>query len=140
MNILIVDDDVSVSRFIKKLFIKWGHSVEIADSGRDALKKFAKNGFEMVLLDIFLPDVKGYELIPKFRKQCPDTSIVAMTGYNTRELELKIRKKGVLFYMSKPVETGDLKSVVDFISAKNSGNPHQTNDQTNDQIKKITHQ
>jgi CheY-like chemotaxis protein len=128
VNILIVDDDIFVSCFIEKLFIKWGHSVEIAGSGRDALKKFAQNGFELVLLDIFLPDAKGYDLIPQLKKQCPDTGIVAMTGHNTRELELKIRKKGVLFYMSKPVEIGDLKSVVDYISAKYPGNPHQPAD------------
>jgi response regulator of citrate/malate metabolism len=45
-----------------------------------------------------------------------------MTGYNSRELELEVRKQGVLYYMIKPFEIGDLRSLLDHISKKRSTN------------------
>jgi len=55
-----------------------------------------------MLLDIYLPDCKGHELIPKFKEARPDMGIVTITGYNTRELELEVRQQGILYYMVKP--------------------------------------
>ena len=116
MNVLIVEDDASVAQSIEQLIMTWGHKVEVSDTGKDALKKFYQNTFDLVLLDIFLPDAKGYELIPKFKERCPRIDIVTMTGHNTRELESQIRKLGITFYMIKPVRSNDLKAIVDHIS------------------------
>ncbi len=67
MNILIVEDDLSLARVIGSFVTEWGHDAETADTGKDALVKFRENAFDLVLLDIFLPDMKGYELIPQLR-------------------------------------------------------------------------
>lgn len=118
MKILVVDDDDSVARFIGSFIEKLGHYVEKASDGKEALTKFNKNTFDLVLLDIFLPDIKGYELIPQLKKLHPDVGVVTMTGYNSRDLEFKVRKHGVMYYMIKPFEPDSLKSVLDHISNK----------------------
>ena len=118
MKILIIEDEREVSQFIEKLIESWGHSVESAGTGKEGLKIFKQGGFDLVLLDIFLPDVKGYELIPDFKAINPEVNIVAMTGHNSRELELKVRSQGIIFYMVKPWESHVLKSIVDHISEK----------------------
>lgn len=118
MNVLIVEDDVSIAQSIEQFIMTLGHNCEVTDTGKEALDKFIKDSFDLVLLDIFLPDAKGYELIPKFKERCPRIDIVTMTGHNSRELESRIRKQGITFYMIKPVRIKDLKAIVDHI-AKN---------------------
>jgi response regulator of citrate/malate metabolism len=63
-----------------------------------------------VLLEVFLPDVQAGDLIPQMKRIIPqmkrirpDVIIIAMTGLNSRELEQKIRRQGILYYMIKPL-------------------------------------
>ena len=118
MDILIVEDDAAGFSDLTQRILAWGHKVEKARSGKEALQRFTKNMFDMVLLDIFLPDIEGYKLIPQFKELCPNIGIVTMTGYNSRELEMQVRKQGILYYMIKPFETEYLKSLLDHISQK----------------------
>jgi len=122
MNILLVEDEVSVSRVIGKEIEALGHSVNTAYTGQDALKKVTKNRFDLILLDIYLPDCRGDELIPKFKEAQPDIGIISMTGYNTKELELEVRKKGILYYMVKPFRIEEMKEILDHISKKRKRN------------------
>jgi len=115
MNVLIVDDEISISRFIGSFIEKLGHYAENAHNGKEALIKFSENKFDLVLLDIFLPDIKGYELIPQFKELRHDIGIVTMTGHNSRELELEVRRHGVIYYMIKPFEADSLRFILDHI-------------------------
>lgn len=121
MNLLIVEDDFDTASHIGEMLSGWGHRVETSATGGEALKKAANNRFDLVLLDIFLPDLKGYELIPRLKGLCPDTKIVTMTGYNSRELEWKVRKQGILYYMIKPFEGKSLKSILDHLTRTEAG-------------------
>ncbi|MBW1716890.1 MAG: response regulator, partial [Deltaproteobacteria bacterium] len=120
MNILVVEDDISFAQYITELVEGWNHKVERASSGKDALKRIEQSSFDLVLLDLLLPDIPGYELIPRFKKVFPDIPIVAMTGSNSRELEMKVRENGILYYMIKPFQTEDLKSLLEHLSQKHS--------------------
>jgi DNA-binding response OmpR family regulator len=116
MNILLVEDDISVAKVIRENIEVWNYRVETAYTGQEALKKVRKKGFDLMLLDILLPDCKGSELIPKFREAQPDMRIVTITGYNTREMELEVRQQGVLYYMVKPFRTKEMKMILDHVS------------------------
>jgi DNA-binding response OmpR family regulator len=118
MNILVVEGDVSCAQLLGKTIIKWGHPVEKATSGKEALKRFNQKNFDLVLLNVFLPDMEGYELIAQLKELCPKIGIVTMTEHNSRELELKVRRQGILYYMIKPAETKHLKSLLDHVSKK----------------------
>lgn len=118
MNILIVEDDANCAESIGESIENWGYKVERVASGREALKRVKRDAFDLVLLDIFLPDMEGYELIPQFKTLCPEIGIVTMTGHNTRELEMKVREQGILYYMIKPFETKYLQSLLDHISKR----------------------
>jgi len=118
MNILLVEDEVSVARVIGQEIEALGHSVNTAYTGQDALKKVTKTRFDLILLDIFLPDCKGHELISKFKEAQPDMGIVTMTGYNTKELELEVRQQRIIYYMVKPFRIEEMKEILDYISKK----------------------
>jgi DNA-binding response OmpR family regulator len=118
MHILLVEDDAAVSSVLTEIIRRWGYGVENANTCSNALMKMRQTRFDLILLDIFLPDGKGYELIPRIKELWPTVGIVAMTGYNSRELETKVREQGVLYYMIKPFGTGCLKELLDHISRK----------------------
>lgn len=118
MNVLVVEDDDSNAEPIAGIIKAWDHKVEVSGTGKDALEKARRKHFDLVLLDIFLPDCKGHDLIPQLRDIWPDMGIVTMTGYNSRELELEVRQQRILYYMIKPFETKHLKTLLDHISRK----------------------
>ena len=118
MNILIVDDDVSSAEVIQKQIEALGHDAKIAYTGQDALKIMKENVFDLILLDIYLPDCMGHELIPQFKEMQPDIGIVTITGFNTRELELEVRQKGIIFYMVKPFNLDEMKEILNHFQKK----------------------
>jgi len=123
MHILLVEDEAPVAKVIQQQIENLGHSVETAYTGQDALKKVREKRFDLMLLDILLPGCKGSELIPKFREAEPDMGIVAITGYNTRELELEVRQQGILYYMVKPFRAEEMKMVLDHVSKQRQKPP-----------------
>ena len=121
MEILVVDDDPILGKMLKRGIETWGHGVEIAYTGKEAIKKMEKNVFHGMLLDIFLPDCQGHTLIPRFRVLNPQIHIIAMTGFNSRDLELEVRKQGVDLYLGKPLDLAILEMSLDHM-ARRSGN------------------
>ena len=123
MNILIIEDNIFEARLIERLAAGWGHRVEISRTGEEALEKFRKGKFDLVLLDIFLPDRQGHHLIPHLKEVQSGVGIVTMTAYNSPELELEVRQQGIIYYMIKPFEEMALKEILDHISLKARGPP-----------------
>ncbi|MBN2125389.1 MAG: response regulator [Deltaproteobacteria bacterium] len=121
MNVLIVEDDSVFAGQLTEVLEGWGHRVEWAGTAKEAGERFARRIPDLVLLDIFLPDARGDDLIPWFRECSPEIQIISITGYNSRELELRVRQQGVLFYMIKPIEINDLRSLLEYLSAKGDG-------------------
>ena len=115
MDILLIDDFFTAGA-VKKSIEKFVRSIEIADSVENALIKVERNKFDLLLLNISSKAFDGCELIQQVKSICPDIKIVTMTDLNSRELELKIRKQGVLFYMITPFNKKVLKDIVDYIS------------------------
>jgi DNA-binding response OmpR family regulator len=118
MHILVAEDDIAFAQTLRAMLARWDHGVEIAASGENALERLRRSEFDLILLDIFLPDLKGYELIPHFKEIRPDIGIVTMTGHNSRELEMRIRRLGILYYMIKPFETRFLRSLLEHIAQR----------------------
>ena len=116
MEILLVEDDDSIASVIDENVGKWGHTIKHAKTGREALKKVTKKRFDLILLDIFLPDCMGHRLIQHFKILWPTAGIVTMTGYNSWELELEVRQQGIFYYLIKPFMMVELKEVIDHIS------------------------
>jgi DNA-binding NtrC family response regulator len=115
MDILIIDDFFAAGA-VKKSIEKLVRSIETANSAEDALLKVRDNNFDLVLLNISSKAFDGCELIQHVKSICPDIKIVTMTDRNSRKLELKIRKQGVLFYMITPFNKKVLKEIVGYIS------------------------
>lgn len=118
MKILIIEDTDQVSKFLKLKIEKWGHKAIVAETGKEALDIIETEIFDLILLDIFLPDTIAYDLIPKLKKGWSGMEIITMTGHSSRDVEKKVRSQGILYYMVKPIDLAELKSILQHM-AKN---------------------
>ena len=118
MNVLIVDNEVPVLLTIAGLIRGWGYQAEMSKTGKETLEKLGQSSFDLVLMDVSLPDISAQELIRGIKQLTPRIGIVTMTDESTDELERQIRTLGIIYYMSKPVSEEHLKEILDHISVK----------------------
>jgi DNA-binding response OmpR family regulator len=112
MNVLIVEDDPQVAGLLHRLIQKWGHNAETATTGLEALDRLRSEEFDLILLDIFLPDMDGDELLPRINAVWSGKGIVVMTGSDSQDLEETLRRQGVIFFMVKPINIPELEAIV----------------------------
>ncbi len=118
MKILIVEDSVPISEMLKIRIEKWGHKACVAETGQEAINIIKTDIFDLILLDIFLPDTVAYDLIPKLKAEWSGLDIITMTGYSSNDVEQKIRSQGILYYMVKPIDPAELKSIIQHLNKK----------------------
>ena len=116
MKILTIGPDVVDDDFVRHITKTWGHQLEDAKTGEEALKNLENKDFDLIILSVFITDGKGYELIPEVRRKCPTCKIIAVTDENSRELEAKVRKEGVAYYMIRPFDNENLESIIGHLS------------------------
>lgn len=119
MKVLIVDDDETIIQYLTRRIRQWGYEALPAGTGDGALDMLTREAVDLVLLDVFLVETDALDLIPKIRDLVPDIHIITMTGQSSRDLELRIRSLGILYYMEKPIESENLKLILAHMSEKN---------------------
>lgn len=109
-KILIVDDELSILVPLKFLLEKNDFSVELAQSGKDALDLIAQSKPDLILLDIMLPDLDGYEIYQMIRQnpEWDDIKVIYLSAKN-RDVDIaKGLNLGVDAYVTKPFSNADL--------------------------------
>ncbi|MFO8090996.1 MAG: response regulator [Desulfatiglandaceae bacterium] len=118
MNVLVVESEAPLIWDIINLIQDWGYQATAVCSGREALDVTQRKPFDLVLLDVSLPDVDCRELILKLKEICPDIGIVTMAVESSDKLEKEIRALGIVYYMCKPVSEKSLKDILDHMCSK----------------------
>lgn len=118
MRILVVEEDASLAGLMKALLENWGHEAQHCTRGKDAERMFMASPYDLVLMEVLLPDMRGEDLISRLKGVSPDARIVTMTGNNSRDMEVRIRNRGILYYMVKPLETENLRSLLEHLSKR----------------------
>ncbi|MFI5314754.1 MAG: response regulator [Myxococcota bacterium] len=80
-RILVVDDDTAVRESIAEILRSEGASVDEVANGREAIERLRRERFELVLSDVVMPEMDGYELFQAARREAPDTPVVLMTAF-----------------------------------------------------------
>jgi DNA-binding response OmpR family regulator len=106
-TVLIVDDDQAVRRGFKAILEKEGYSVEVAETGAEALDKIQTEKFDVLLIDVRLPDVDGTELLSRVSKFSDSIKII-ITGFSSEEVGMKAADYGADDFLVKPVKPEDL--------------------------------
>lgn len=107
-KILIVDDESRMRKSLASLLKEHGFCIHMADTGKKALALIEKNSFDIVLLDLILPDMLGHQLIQYFHQKDPDTIVIMITGNASIDSAVEALKKGAYDYLKKPFEIAEL--------------------------------
>jgi signal transduction histidine kinase/FixJ family two-component response regulator len=123
LSVLAVDDQEYNLELLKIILEKWGVNVDEATSGKDAIKLFQNNDYDMILMDVQMPQMSGLEATEYIRnsnkKEGKTIPIIALTAASTKEETEKCLKAGMNDYLLKPFKQNDLQKII--IKQKSSG-------------------
>jgi len=100
-RILIVEDETNLLKQLKKLIIKEGFIVDIAENGKKALEKWENNIYDLVLLDLAMPKMNGREVLNRIKSKQPLTQIVIISGQGGKDDLIDAINKHVYKYIEK---------------------------------------
>jgi CheY-like chemotaxis protein/anti-sigma regulatory factor (Ser/Thr protein kinase) len=120
-RILVVDDDKTTRLVLRKVLTNAGFSTSVAKDGVEALKAIDGGGFDLMLLDVWMPRMNGLELLAKLRASANRPRVVVMTSDDAPETLLKAVREQAFKYVHKPVESAALiETVQDALAAPES--------------------
>jgi len=110
ISVLIVDDDIGMTETLSDILSLKGYDIAIANSGLEALEKVRSKAYDVVLLDIKMPDINGVDVFKQIKTITPNSSVILMTAYALQELIEQAKKEGVLAVLPKPIDVERLVS------------------------------
>jgi two-component system CheB/CheR fusion protein len=121
-RIVIVDDDVDTTNTLTMLLQMKGYEVIRCYAGADAIEKACSFHVEVVILDLAMPEVDGYEVARQLRQSdaCKDTLLIAVTGYADEEHHQRAMQVGFDHYFIKPVDFAVLHDVLEAHKSRNA--------------------
>jgi two-component system, NtrC family, response regulator AtoC len=111
--ILIVEDEAILAKNLKTYLLRHGFDVQNVGSGEAALEEFDTYKPDALLLDFNLPHMSGLEVLAKVRQKDPRVKVVMITGHGNEQIAVDAMKAGAYDYLTKPVELGKIKLVLD---------------------------
>lgn len=111
INILVVDDEKNICWILKKLFTQKGYNVDEANSGREAIEKIEKNTYNLIFLDIIMPDILGFEVLEKIKNLPIVPPVIIMTAQSTMKNAVEAMKRGAFEYITKPFELNEIEVI-----------------------------
>ncbi|MBC8229701.1 sigma-54-dependent Fis family transcriptional regulator [bacterium] len=111
-KILVVDDEISIRKILFDLLERERYYVELASSAEEALEKIKETTFDLIISDIRMPGMDGFELLKKIRTMNVDSAVIFITGYGSVESAVEAIKLGVVDYIEKPFRFGQFKNLV----------------------------
>ncbi len=101
-RILVVDDEADIRESLEALLDMEGYRVELAQNATEGLKKIESGNYDLILLDLMMPDRSGMEVLREVRERDTDTPIFMITAYGSVEVAVNALKSGASDYFSKP--------------------------------------
>jgi DNA-binding response OmpR family regulator len=117
-RILVVDDEAVVVNSVRKALSRRDYTVEAAFTGKDALSHIVSRKYDLVLLDMRLPDTNGLDLLSTIKKHWPNLPVAVVTGYASIDTAVDAVQRGANDYMPKPFTPDELFSLTNRILEK----------------------
>jgi len=122
-RVIVVDDDPGLRTLFIALLERKGFTVDVAPDGRAAYDQICRNAYSVILLDLMMPDVNGFELLQRLARECPSLlpRVIVMTGASRRVVET-LDTTSIWGLIRKPFDIDDLVSAV---TACSDGHPRE---------------
>lgn len=111
-SILIIDDEDFVRGAIQEILEDEGHTVEVASSGEEGIEKFKKGKFDLVLTDLGMPGIAGWEVVAHIKAINKNVPVILLTGWANQTDVRRAKEKGVDLILGKPISSKDLVAMV----------------------------
>ena len=136
-KILIVDDDLSMLKMLSTFFEKAGYEVLQQHSGLQALSMLEADQFDVVITDLMLDGVSGFDILQKTKQYSPHTEVVVITGHSSIDSAVRAMREGAFDYITKPIALEELSIVIE--KAYERRNFLSEIRHLRDQVKQYTH-
>jgi PAS domain S-box-containing protein len=107
-HVLAVDDEPLVRRALEAMLREAGHTVVAAGDGQEAIAEFERRAFDVVLLDLGMPDMNGYQVAERMKAVKPEVPIILVTGWGEDMDKERVRASGIAMTLGKPFKPDDL--------------------------------
>lgn len=107
-KILIVDDDAGVRKVLSSILSEKGYLIATVENGKQALRAAEKEHFDLALIDIMLPGIKGTDLLHRLKERQPRMVKIIVTGFPSLENAMKAVNEGADGYVLKPFDVKEL--------------------------------
>jgi len=101
-RILIVDDEKNIITTISSILQDEGHMVYSSENGGDAVKFLGSNEVDLIILDVWLPDADGMNLLERMKKMYPETAVIMISGHGSIDIAVKATRMGAFDFLEKP--------------------------------------
>jgi DNA-binding response OmpR family regulator len=103
-TILIIDDETNLRRSLALILQRAGYAVTAAENAAQVHQCLEAGAFDLVFLDLKMPDVNGMELLPEIRKKYPEMPVLILTAHATLDSAIEAVRKGARDYLLKPID------------------------------------
>ena len=111
-RIAVIDDEPIACREIRRGLASDLYDIQTFGTGEAALEEMARDPFDLVLCDLRLPSMSGFDVLKSIRAGHPGTEVIVITGYGSVDTAIEAIQAGAFHFVSKPVKMGELKSLV----------------------------
>ncbi|MCP5418513.1 MAG: EAL domain-containing protein [Chromatiaceae bacterium] len=111
-TVLVVDDDARMRASVGDLLDAYGHQCQLAASGREALELLSAGGIDLLLLDLNMPGIDGYQVMHEISEHYPDTDVIVVSGETTFESATEALRCGAQDFLRKPYAPEELIRVI----------------------------
>jgi len=112
ISILVVEDDEMARELIISGLKPYCEQVVGAQNGQEGVEKFKKQGFDIVMSDIHMPVLNGFEMMNEIKRLKPHQKFIVFTSYDSDENLIKSMEQGATLFLKKPIDMKDLRSML----------------------------
>lgn len=111
--VLVVDDDDEIRNLLYEIVTNKGYTVIAVESAEQALKELKKREFDLIFLDLVLPESSGVEVLRHVKASERETVVTVITGYGDTPIAFEAMSLGPMFFVSKPFEVSEILEILD---------------------------
>ncbi len=113
LKVLVIDDEGVICDACDLVLTEKGHTVDYCKTGKTGLVAIERGAYDVILLDMKLPDIDGMEVLKSIREKMPAPYMIVMTGYSTMSNAVQAMKLGAADYLAKPFTDDELIEAVE---------------------------
>ena len=116
MNILIIDDEPAILRTIRDHLNARGHRVHTVERGEEGLKVLRREAVDIVITDIKMPGMDGFEVLREVKRTAPGTEVIMVTAHGDIDNAVRAMREGAFDFFTKPVKLREITASLDLMT------------------------